>query len=124
MPLPVDAAERKMYPILRFLTEYFPDAILAMVRVAVAGNRQHNPELPPQDIVWARGKSPDHLEAAMRHLWDYKTLGPKDTDGEDHLAKAMWRIGAQEQLDIEGTRPTVVRENIFEGSISRDWAGL
>jgi hypothetical protein len=101
MPLPADAAERKMYPILRFLTKYFPDAILAMVRVSVAGNKQHNPELAPQDIQWARGKSPDQLEAAMRHLWDHQTLGPFDTDGERHLAKAMWRIGAQLQLDIE-----------------------
>jgi len=101
MSLPSDPKLRKEYPILKFLTEYFPDAILAMVRVAVSGNRQHNPELAPTDIKWAREKSPDQLEAAMRHVWDHKTVGPLDTDGEYHLAKAMWRIGAELQLLIE-----------------------
>lgn len=99
--LPIDDKERKMLPILTFLTEYFPDAILAMVRVCVAGNIQHNPELAPADIKWARGKSADQLNTAFRHLWDHKVGLAKDSDGQYHLAKAMWRIGAALQLQIE-----------------------
>ncbi len=104
MPLPTEDKARKAIPIFTFLTEYFPDAVLAMVGVSVAGNIQHNPELDPADIRWAREKSRDQLNTAMRHLWDRGTGTERDADGQWHLAKAAWRILAQLQLDIEKER--------------------
>ena len=104
MSLPTDDKSRKLLPIFTFLTEYFPDAILEMVRVSVAGNIQHNPELDPADIHWARGKSMKQMDTAFRHMWDHKRGVSKDVDGQYHLAKAMWRIGAELQLQIEKDR--------------------
>lgn len=84
-----------------YLTEYFPDSFEAEVHVAVVGNRQHN---PGEKLHWARGKSPDQLDTVFRHMWDHKTVGPKDTDGCYHLAKAIWRLKAELQLVIEAER--------------------
>jgi hypothetical protein len=67
-------------------------------RVSWHGNEQHNPGEP---LHWARGKSDDHMDAAMRHITDYAMGTSIDTDGQAHLAKAMWRIGAQLQLEEE-----------------------
>jgi Domain of unknown function (DUF5664) len=107
--LPTTDKERKALPIFTFLTKYFPDAIVAMVNVSVQGNIQHNPELAPADIKWARGKSTDQLNTAMRHMWDHGTGTTRDSDGQYHLAKAAWRILAQLQLTIEDER--------FEGDV-------
>jgi len=112
MPLPKDNALRKALPLFTFLTEYFPDAILELVKVSVAGNMQHNPGEP---MHWARGKSMDQLNTAQRHMWDYATTGPYNDEpplppeilaaigGEPpmHLANAAWRLLAQIQLDCE-----------------------
>lgn len=112
MPLPKDNALRKALPLFTFLTEYFPDAILELVKVSVAGNMQHNPGEP---MHWARGKSMDQLNTAMRHVWDHATIGVYDDEpplppeilaaigGESplHLAKAAWRLLAQIQLMCE-----------------------
>lgn len=101
MPLPLDYAARKMWQLWTYLTEYFPDAFLAEVEVAVKGNQQHNPGEP---LHWAREKSKDHYNTAMRHMWDHKFSGPLDTDGCYHLAKARWRLGAALQECIEAER--------------------
>ncbi len=84
--------------------EYFPDAYLAVVGVAVAGNAQHNAGQP---LHWAREKSTDQLNTAFRHLWDYGRGTTKDTDGQYHLAKAIWRLSAELQLLIEADRKAV-----------------
>lgn len=99
--LPTDDKARKTLPIFTYLTEYFPDALLAEVGVAVAGNDQHNPGQP---LHWAREKSKDQLNTAFRHLWDHKSGVTKDTDGQYHLAKAIWRLKAELQLLIEKDR--------------------
>jgi hypothetical protein len=101
MSLPTDDKARKEIPIWSFLMRYFPDALLAVVGVCVAGNKQHNPELASSDIQWSRDKSIDQMNTAMRHMWDYGTGVKKDADGQWHLAKAIWRLSAQLQLDIE-----------------------
>lgn len=101
MSLPTDDKARKALPIWTFLMGYFPDAFLAMVGVSVAGNDQHNPGQP---LHWARGKSTDQMNTAFRHQWDYGRGTKKDTDGQWHLAKAIWRLSAQLQLDIEAER--------------------
>lgn len=97
MSLPTDAKARKALPVYTYLTEYFPDATLAEVSVSWAGNEQHNPGEP---MHWARGKSPDQMDCALRHIMDH-AKNPIDTDGQYHLAKAIWRLKAELQLVIE-----------------------
>lgn len=96
-----DYKGRKEIPVYFYLTRYFPKALVAIVRVCVAGNKQHNKDLDPADIHWARGKSTDQLNTALRHIMDHGTMGPLDDDGEYHLAKAAWRIKAALELQIE-----------------------
>jgi hypothetical protein len=98
MSLPTDDKARKRLQMFTYLMEYFPDAFLAEVEVAVAGNEQHNPGQP---LHWAREKSKDQLNTAFRHLWDHARGTKKDIDGQWHLAKAIWRLKAQLQLEIE-----------------------
>ena len=97
--LPTDNAARKALPLWTFLTQYFPRTFIALVRVSVAGNKQHLNE--GTGIRWAREKSTDQLNTAMRHLMDYGAGVKKDIDGEYHLVKAIWRLSAQSELDIE-----------------------
>lgn len=102
--LPTDYDERKALPVYTFLTEYFPLAFLEVVRVAVAGDKQHlnNPGSSP--IRWAREKSTDQMNTALRHIMDYGAGVRYDADGRAHLAKAIWRLSAQLQLDEERAR--------------------
>lgn len=100
-PLPAEGAERKRIPIWTHLIEYFPDAFLAVVDVSVKGNDQHNPGEP---LHWAREKSTDQMNTAMRHMWDHGRGVIYDTDGAYHLAKAIWRLSAELQLTIERER--------------------
>lgn len=101
MSLPTDDKARKALPIFTYDTEYFPDAHIEEVRVAVAGNLQHNPGQP---LHWAREKSKDQMNTAYRHMLDHKAGNVKDTDGCYHLAKAIWRLKAELQLTIENDR--------------------
>ena len=96
--LPHDAKARKALPMYTFLTQYFPDALVELVKVSVAGNEQHNPGEP---LHWARGKSTDQLDAAMRHLFDHGIGIRFGHDGQRTLAQAAWRLLAQLQLDLE-----------------------
>jgi hypothetical protein len=96
--LPIDAKRRKQIPLYTFLTQYFPDAIAALVEVSVVGNAQHNPGEP---MHWSRGKSSDQMDAAMRHLFDHGCGLRFGHDGQRTLAQAAWRLMAQLQLDLE-----------------------
>jgi hypothetical protein len=109
--LPTDDKARKALPIFTYLTEYFPDATLAEVGVAVAGNEQHNPGEP---LHWARDKSKDQLNTAFRHIWDHKRGTTKDIDGQYHLAKAIWRLKAELQLLIESDNAKTTRRPAAE----------
>jgi hypothetical protein len=99
--LPTSDKERKRLQIWTYQFDYFPDAFLAELGVAIAGNEQHNPGQP---LHWAREKSTDHLNTAARHQWDHGRGVIKDTDGQYHLAKAIWRLKAALQLQIEADR--------------------
>ena len=99
MSLPTPDAERKALPVFTFLTKYFPLAFLEVVRVAVYGDKQHGNT--GAEIRWAREKSTDQLNTALRHLMDYGMGQKWDIDGRAHLAKAIWRLSAQLQLDEE-----------------------
>lgn len=105
---------RKAMQIFEGAIMYFPKAFAAMAAVSVAGNAQHNPGEP---LHWARGKSMDQYNTALRHMMDHRMGGGRavpftkenngwiperyDTDGVRHLAKALWRIAAALELDIE-----------------------
>lgn len=96
--LPIDPAERKGIPLATGVLDYFPDALAAVAEVSRIGNEQHNPGQP---LHWAKGKSTDHADCAVRHLVD---RGTRDTDGGRHTAKAAWRVLALLQMEIEAER--------------------
>ncbi len=110
--LPLDDAARKALPIFTFLTEYFPDVIVELTRLCVAGNIQHNPELAPNDIMWAIEKSTDHMNTAFRHQFDRGTGTHYDKDEQPHLVKAIWRLCAQRQTDIWAERKAAARAKV------------
>jgi len=85
--------ERKNEPIYSGCVMYFPDALAAISRLSLAGNNKHNPGEP---LHWARDKSTDQLDCALRH-----SLTPEHIDeetGEPDLVASAWRILAQLQL--------------------------
>lgn len=92
--LPAGYEARKALPVYDFLVSYFPLSFVELTKVSVAGNQQHN---PGQRLHWARGKSTDHLNCALRHLMDHGMGNEVDTDGQYHLAKAAWRLLARLQ---------------------------
>lgn len=96
--LPTDAAERKSLPICTGVLDYFPLALLEIARVSKAGNDQHNPGEP---LHWARGKSMDQADTAIRHIMERGNL---DVDGKYHMAKAIWRLLAEFQIFLEEER--------------------
>lgn len=104
MPLPTDDKARKALPVFRGPLMYFPDALLEVARVCKIGNDQHNPGQP---MHWAREKSTEQMDTALRHMMDHGSGNTKDIDGAYHLAKAAWRILAELQLAVErDTIPT------------------
>jgi len=115
--LPKGYDARKAIPLFDFLTKYFPLAIVEVTRIAVAGNAQHNPGEP---LHWARGKSMDQLNTAMRHIFDHGMGTVYDTEPPEveaaiggktmHLAKAAWRLLAEIQLLCEAREADAVRE--------------
>jgi hypothetical protein len=94
--LPVEAKERKKYPIASGLLDYFPDALAAVANVSYTGNEQHNPGKP---VHWDRSKSGDEADTMLRHFLERGTL---DKDGLRHSAKMAWRALALLQKEIEG----------------------
>lgn len=103
---PTDPKRRKQLPIVRGLLDYFPHACLAVADVSRVGNDQHNPGQP---MHWARGKSTDQEDTAVRHLLE---RGKFDTDGRRHMAKAAWRILASLQLEIEADGGAIALEDM------------
>lgn len=99
---PADAAGRKEYPMFTGLLAYFPDALAAVAHVSYVGNKQHNGADAP--LRWAREKSTDQTDTAIRHQMDHVLVDTKDADGCYHLAKSIWRQCAELQLTIEKER--------------------
>lgn len=96
MMLPSGSAERKAAPIMTGVLDYFPLALAGIARISKKGNDKHNPGQP---LNWARGKSQDHADCAVRHMVDRDALDP-DTQ-EPHYLGAGWRILAYAQLAEE-----------------------
>lgn len=113
MLFPEDDKARKMVPLFAYLTRYFPKAHREVTKVCVVNNVRYNPDRAPADISWARGKSPDQLGSAFRHMMEREVDGkvfeavPPDVaklTGIERvyvLAEAMWRLGAALEQDIE-----------------------
>ena len=107
--LPAEAKARKDLPIFSGFVMYFPDIFPEVAKVSKLGNDKHNPGQP---LHWAREKSNDHMDCAIRHMLDHatgQTIDPED--GTHHLAKAIWRLCAELQLTIEKER------NGYKGAI-------
>jgi hypothetical protein len=99
--LPTDSKDRKEVPVWSGVLMYFPDVFPEVARVSKLGNDQHNPGEP---LHWAREKSTDQMNTALRHMIDHGAGNFRDTDGAYHLAKAIWRLCAELQLQIEKDR--------------------
>lgn len=69
-----------------------------VAKVSWLGNEQHNPGEP---LHWARGKSMDQLDAAMRHEVEYRHGKVVEAKGFPILGQAGWRILAELQLCLE-----------------------
>lgn len=91
-----ESGRRKRTPVYSGVLMYFPDAIEAIARLSWAGNNKHNPGEP---LHWARGKSTDHGDCAVRHLLTPDEIDPET--GETHLTAAAWRVLALLQLQQE-----------------------
>ena len=91
----MNSQERKDRPVYTGVLKYFPDAIMEVSRVSLAGNKQHHADQP---LHWDRSKSNDDLDALTRHLID---AGKFDSDGIRHSAKVAWRALANLQKEIE-----------------------
>lgn len=116
-PIPMFPHEdklRKMLPVFKQLTRYFPRAFREMTKVSVVNNVRYNPERDANDINWARGKSPHQMDSALKHMMEhadgkvFDEVDPKvaEVTGIPRiyiLAQAMWRIGAELELLIEKT---------------------
>ena len=98
MSLPAEDKARKALPIWDGVVMYFPDALAAVAEVSRLGNEQHN---PGEKLHWAREKSTDQMNTALRHMIDHGQGNYRDTGGAWHLAKAIWRLCAELQLTIE-----------------------
>jgi hypothetical protein len=114
MTLPTDDKGRKALPVFRGPLMYFPDAILAIAAVCKAGNDQYNPGQP---LHWAREKSTEQMDTALRHMMDHGMGNTKDVDGTYHLAKAAWRLLAELQLTIE--KHLAAEEDIRLATVAR-----
>lgn len=71
LTLPTDSLERKNYPLLSGLLNYFPAALAGAANTSKLGNDKHNPGQP---LHHARGKSMDHGDCIIRHLMDTENL--------------------------------------------------
>lgn len=93
--LPTDSKGRKEFPVASGFMDYFPDAIAAVAHLSYLATKQHHPDKP---MHWNRAVSNDEDDTMMRH---FLQRGTRDTDGERHSAKMVWRALAMLQKEIE-----------------------
>src|ERR1019366_5080086 len=98
MIFPDGDKQRKSIPIFDGCVIHFPNALAAVAEVSRQGNEQHNPGEP---LHWARGKSMDQYNTALRHMIDHASGARFGADGKRHLAQAAWWVLAALQLDLE-----------------------
>lgn len=91
MTLPTEDSERAQYPIWTYLSEYFPNATLAVVKHSYDANVKHNGE--GSKMQWNYNASVGDGNQLMRHLWEAMDAAEK---GEEdlaayHFAAVHWR---------------------------------
>ena len=97
--LPQAADLRKQFPVASGVLAYFPNALVLLSHVSFKGNEQHNPGQP---LHWAREKSTDQMDAAVRHFMEALThANPYSEEACYALAQCAWRVLAELQLRIE-----------------------
>lgn len=94
-----EAQKRKGQPIFTGCIAYFPDALLKISEVSLAGNQQHHPGKP---LHWEFDKSKDHPDCLVRHMIDFDE---PDTDEVLHAGKVAWRALANLQTLLEKADP-------------------
>lgn len=90
--------ERKKIKVYGGVIKYFPKALREVAKVSYHATEQHHPD---KEMHWDRNKSNEHMESLCRHLLDYAEGDEFDDDGQRHLAKLVWRVLAQLQIDLE-----------------------
>jgi hypothetical protein len=95
--LPTDAQDRKDIPLFWGLVNYFRDALIAVAKLSMIGNAQHNPGEP---LRWNREKGGDELDAQMRHMFE---IGGIDWQKVPHSVRNAWRALATCQIELEIT---------------------
>ena len=98
--LPTERQARKEIPIATGVIDYFPDALAAVAKVSLEGQKQHGIE-NGGTLKWDRSKSTDEADALIRHFIE---RGTTDVDGHLHSAKVAWRALALLQKEIEASR--------------------
>lgn len=89
---------RKSIPLWSGVFDFFPEALVEVSKVSVAGALQRDrSELFFDESVTV----PEHADALMRHLAD---CGAHDHDGVMHSAKVAWRALALLQREINEER--------------------
>jgi hypothetical protein len=94
--LPTDSNERKEYPIITGVLDYFPLAIMEVAKVSLYGSRKHNGDAP---MHWERSKSTDEIDALGRHIIERGGVDP--ATGLRHSACRCWRDLADLQKEME-----------------------
>jgi len=80
LTLPIDSDERKGIPMWRGCLAYFAAALAGVARHSRMGNDKHN---PGQEMHHARGKSTDHADCIVRHLFDVYDMEAAIERGQD-----------------------------------------
>ena len=94
--------ERKALPVFDGALAYFPNALALISENSLAGQAQHEPDMP---LMWHRHKSRDELGSLTRHLLDY-AIAEKEGDYEGMLSatKAIaWRACAHAERFVATT---------------------
>lgn len=102
--LPINAEDRKKFPIGTVIKEYFPNAMAAVAYRSWEGNEQHHPDKP---LHWDMSKSSDEIDCLSRHAME------EDYDG------MVWRALALYEREFKkGWRPKWWKDEWDNGEVS------
>ena len=90
------SAERKAMQVHTGVMLYFPDALCAVARLSLAGNKKHCVGEP---LHFKRSVSADHSDCEARHMLTPDAVDPET--GETERVAAAWRALADLQLAEE-----------------------
>lgn len=88
--------EEELQAAIAIVADYFPETIIELARICIAGNKQHYGGT--ETLFWDRSVSTAHFTKGVRH-WTRR--GERDDDGTLHTGKAVWRAAADCQIELE-----------------------